>query len=302
MTEAKGIDGTISIEGDEVVLTFSGFTTQAVKKAVSPRRIPLSSIADIEVTAPKGMKAGALRLVLAGDAGEAPKRESDINAVQSNKGKTEKALAEMAERLRPLIAGAAAVPFDDQDVSVTDAPASAASLAVRADIAAAKARMRVSLGGGREIKRLPEHLWEGEIVQSMTTGTYGKGTGLVVMTDRRLLFVQDGIMSKTTEDFPYSKISSVSWNSGMMVGTVVVFASGNKAEITNVNKDDGKAMVGALRARLADSPPVVAGPVATAPGQPDVMEQLKKLGDLRDAGILSEEEFSAKKAELLARL
>lgn len=254
------------------------------------------------MTAPKGMKAGAVRLVLAGDAGEAPKRELDINAVQSNKGKTEKALAEMAERLRPLIAGAAAVPFDDQDVSVTNAPASAAPLAERADIAAAKARMRVSLGGGREIKRLPEHLWEGETVQSMTTGTYGKGTGLVVMTDRRLLFVQDGIMSKTTEDFPYSKISSVSWNSGMMLGTVVVFASGNKAEITNVNKDDGKAMVDALRARLADSPSVVAGPVATAPGQPDVMEQLKKLGDLRDAGILSEEEFSAKKAELLARL
>jgi len=38
--EAKGIDGTISIEGDEVVLTFSGFTTQAIKKAVSPAASP----------------------------------------------------------------------------------------------------------------------------------------------------------------------------------------------------------------------------------------------------------------------
>ncbi|OLL13571.1 SHOCT domain-containing protein [Actinomyces oris] len=32
------------------------------------------------------------------------------------------------------------------------------------------------------------------------------------------------------------------------------------------------------------------------------MTQLKKLGELRDAGILSEEEFTAKKTDLLARL
>jgi hypothetical protein len=32
------------------------------------------------------------------------------------------------------------------------------------------------------------------------------------------------------------------------------------------------------------------------------MEQLKKLAELRDAGILTAEEFDAKKAELLSRL
>ena len=85
---------------------------------------------------------------------------------------------------------------------------------LRPDIAAAKERMRVKFGGGREIKRLTEHLWEGETVDQMTTGAYGKGTGLVVLTDRRLLFVQDGVMSKTSEDFPMDKVSSVQWSSG----------------------------------------------------------------------------------------
>jgi hypothetical protein len=32
------------------------------------------------------------------------------------------------------------------------------------------------------------------------------------------------------------------------------------------------------------------------------MDQLRKLGELRDAGILSEAEFAAKKAEILARI
>lgn len=40
-------------------------------------------------------------------------------------------------------------------------------------------------------------------------------------------------------------------------------------------------------------------PVASGP---DPMEQLRKLGELRDAGVVSDAEFEAKKAELLARL
>ena len=43
--------------------------------------------------------------------------------------------------------------------------------------------------------------------------------------------------------------------------------------------------------------------VASTPAaQVDVAEQLHKLGSLRDAGILTDDEFSTKKAELLARL
>ena len=39
-----------------------------------------------------------------------------------------------------------------------------------------------------------------------------------------------------------------------------------------------------------------------APAQADPLEQLKKLQSLKEAGILTEEEFSAKKAELLAKI
>ena len=39
-----------------------------------------------------------------------------------------------------------------------------------------------------------------------------------------------------------------------------------------------------------------------AESKEDIMGLLKQLGELKEAGILTEEEFSAKKAELLARL
>jgi hypothetical protein len=42
-------------------------------------------------------------------------------------------------------------------------------------------------------------------------------------------------------------------------------------------------------------------PLAAAPAM-DVGAQLAQLGQLRDAGVLTEDEFNAKKAELLARL
>lgn len=174
---------------------------------------------------------------------------------------------------------------------------------LRADIAAAKDKMRVKLGAGREIKRLTNYLWEGETVDQMTTGTYGKGTGLVVLTDRRLLFVQDGIMSQASEDFPMDKVSSVQWASGLVMGKIVIFASGSKSEISNVQKDDGKKIVDKIRHVLSapreQTPPA---PAAIPPPAADPIEQLKRLGELRDAGVLTPEEFDAKKADLLGRM
>ncbi|MGY1745284.1 PH domain-containing protein [Blastococcus sp. SYSU D00695] len=38
---------------------------------------------------------------------------------------------------------------------------------------------------------------------------------------------------------------------------------------------------------------------APAPAEPDLVDQLRRLGELRDAGILTEEEFAAQKAKLL---
>ena len=126
---------------------------------------------------------------------------------------------------------------------------------LRPDIQAAKDKMQTRLGAGREMKRLTNHLWESESVHLMAAGRYGGGTGLVVLTDRRLLFVMDGMTRQTIEDFPLDKVSSVQWSSGMVLGTLTVFASGNKADIDQMNKKDGKQIADTVRARLARSTP-----------------------------------------------
>jgi hypothetical protein len=52
----------------------------------------------------------------------------------------------------------------------------------------------------------------------------------------------------------------------------------------------------------AEPEPAYAAPAEEAPPpEPDLFAQLKQLGDLRDQGVLTEDEFSAQKAKLLAR-
>jgi hypothetical protein len=46
-------------------------------------------------------------------------------------------------------------------------------------------------------------------------------------------------------------------------------------------------------------PPQYAPQAPAAPAQDDVYEQLRKLGELKDKGILTEQEFAAKKSQLL---
>ena len=183
-----------------------------------------------------------------------------------------------------------------QQQDVKRAKGEAAGL--RPDIAEAASRMGWQFGGKREIKKLHEHLYEGEIVEYIAQGTYAGNQGIVVLTNGRMLFLFHGLMNQTLEDFPYKSLSSVQSKAGLATGELAVHASGNNAVISGIVKPDLKHLGDALRQRIA----AAGQPVAPAPAQPDIMEQLKGLAELRDAGILTSEEFDAKKAELLSRL
>ena len=163
---------------------------------------------------------------------------------------------------------------------------------LRPDIAAARARMRMTSAGGRELRRLEWVLHDGETVDRTAVGIHSRRTGLLVLTDRQLLFFHRGWLSQTIEDFPLDRITSVQWQAAVLSGTITVHTSGHRAEITNVYKDDGRELTERLRERIA----------ATAPSGGGIIDQIRRLGELHEAGILTDAEFTAKKAELLRRL
>ncbi|MEU9519349.1 SHOCT domain-containing protein [Streptomyces sp. NPDC048224] len=115
-----------------------------------------------------------------------------------------------------------------------------------------------------------------------------------------------------SEMIPVRSISSVvTKRDGLMYTKVVVVASGNTIDF-RVPHDSAPG----IKALLTDlvlgkipapgqAPSAVTRPVqAAAPAAQasTPVEQLRQLAELRDAGILSEEEFTAKKAEILARM
>ena len=80
------------------------------------------------------------------------------------------------------------------------------------------------------------------------------------------------------------------------------------AEQTAARAPQAAAVAAAAAAAQAPVPAPVAAPapvVAPAPAAPsaaDSADAIKRLGDLRDQGLLTPEEFEAKKAEILARM
>lgn len=172
---------------------------------------------------------------------------------------------------------------------------------LRADIEAARAKLKIKVGGGREFARLPDHLHDGETVEAVAVGKYSGDLGIVALTDRRVIFFVSQLVGKErTEDFPLSKVSTVNWSKKRMkltdTGQIEIAGSGFAVAIEGVASVDGEAMVRAIRERLA-------APVAPAStGSVDVADQIKKLADLRDAGVLTDAEFDAKKQELLGRI
>jgi len=156
----------------------------------------------------------------------------------------------------------------------------------------------------RELQKLPSVLDEREDLVNLAQGNYDDKNGLVVVTARRVVFLEEGLAFRSRlEDFPYGRISSVQTEQSMLSGKLTIFASGNKAVIKNVYPKARAVEIGDyVRGRLAGEADAARSAPSTAPPSPDVYEQLRKLGELRDAGVLTALEFEEKKAVLLARL
>ena len=136
----------------------------------------------------------------------------------------------------------------------------------------------------REMKKLPELLGENEDVVNLARGEYDGKEGLIVVTDRRIMFVEQGMIRSNLEDFPYDKVSSVKSETGMRSGKLTIFTSGNKAELKDIHPKARVTEIGDyVRVRIsagssnkqADVAPAAAQPVDDGP-----MDQLRKLGEL----------------------
>ena len=151
------------------------------------------------------------------------------------------------------------------------------------------------------------HLESEEVVLHSVLGAYetklmGSDTvrnGAFFATNLRLVFYAKRTFGFDMEVYPYENISSFEMGKGFMGQKISFFASGNKVKMKWIQKGDVADFINYVRSRMGKNPSIKkTNPVDAQ----DIPTQIEKLAQLVDSGILSQEEFQAKKAELLARM
>jgi len=168
----------------------------------------------------------------------------------------------------------------------------------RPDIAQAVKRMGSKGGVRRELIKLPEHLSEGETCDMILTCKYLGRKGILVLTNQRFMFLKDGVKFSKSKDFPLKIVSSIQFTKGLFGAVITISAVGvNKTHITNTVNDQGQEFVDIVRQRISAG---ITAPAQVATSRaPDSLDQLKKLAELRDSGVLTDEEFAVQKAKIL---
>jgi hypothetical protein len=176
--------------------------------------------------------------------------------------------------------------------------------------------------GKKELALIQRNVVAGETILGQVIANFGQ---TVVATNHKVLVVKSGMMSGQTfggkaTSFDYRNIGGVEVRTGFSQGEMEIINPAMPSRQGNRNKDKVKiaeapngvvfakgnarwfeAFAAKVRERVGASlQPVQA---SSAPvSAPTIPEQIKQLGELHASGVLTETEFSSKKAELLARM
>jgi hypothetical protein len=128
---------------------------------------------------------------------------------------------------------------------------------------------------------------------------------VAVVTDKSIYLVKQGMNFKSlgqgSESIPLHTISGISVKKSLLASGVEISRAGNVDLLQNCDASQAEKWVTAARALLSKAPSL-SGNTTNIIQQVDPLDQLKKLKDLLDAGILTQAEFDAKKQEIMDKI
>lgn len=147
----------------------------------------------------------------------------------------------------------------------------------------------------KQIELFENSLLEGEKLLGVGA-SFPNPTEQIYVTDKRIIAHKiEGIFKNEKVEIPLSSISSVNTTSKRIGVSIEIVASNNKASVDNLHLPIAQELKKIIDSLLLSTP----SPTASTEIPTDVADQIKKLADLRDSGILTEDEFNAKKKQLL---
>lgn len=128
-------------------------------------------------------------------------------------------------------------------------------------------------------------------------------TGVFIATEERLVFYGKRFGGFDLESFPLENISSFELSKGLLGVSFKFFASNNRVHLKWIQagqiQEFADYVRGAAGVKKTPQPADVSPPAKPVDSIPD---QIRKLAELKDAGILTDEEFQQKKIDLLSRM
>ena len=144
-----------------------------------------------------------------------------------------------------------------------------------------------------------ECLIGGAFGPDMEKAKFGKTfhSAIGVATDRRVIFVDKGLFGSTeVREMPCTSVDAITCSTGMFLAGLRITGRGILGvRMEMIAKSEIKTFVDCVRSHLLPH----AGYDNADPRQMDNLDQLLKLNELLQAGILTQEEFDTRKAQLL---
>lgn len=171
-------------------------------------------------------------------------------------------------------------------------------------------------GTMKEMNRLSEQLQSGEVVICFTAGVmtntgdsnstdFGISTWLVVLTDRRFLFLDAALLTKSLDvhSILHKNVQAVRVAQGFVLGKITIDTGGRSTVIDNCEKTTVKVLGDVANEWLQILEERKSAPKepSSTPRESD-LDKLKKLGELKNLGVLSEREFNDAKARIMASM
>ncbi|GAY74309.1 PH domain-containing protein [Lentilactobacillus kosonis] len=159
-------------------------------------------------------------------------------------------------------------------------------------------------GTKKEVKALPDILSDDEVIQYATSGFIGNSTVLVVLTQKRVIFIDKGLLYgiKSTE-IPLDMVNGVSYEKGLVQGKVSVVNGAVTTEITNIAKDNASTLSAKIKETAESYKEVLRNNRninnTSIDNIDNDIDQIRKFKSLLDDGILTKDEFEAKKKQIL---
>jgi hypothetical protein len=121
--------------------------------------------------------------------------------------------------------------------------------------------------------------------------------GILAALKNKLIYARKSLFSNESFEVPYSKISTANIKTGILSSNISITGSGFDYEFKQVSSDAAKIFVGKINNLINENN----SPKQSVPKE-DVFEKLKKLSELKNLGIISDEEYETQRKKFLAEM